>query len=339
MSTPADAQAAGLAPADREFLDLSRVQKMKEPRNPSAQLMTKEQAGAAALALAAATSPLSPTPTSVYNPAAAPAPQSSGLANPGAAPAEPAVIPFPVSPPAQAAPPILPGDTPRVQDRINKLFGRARTAEERAADAEARYADLLARVEARLGGPSGPPPAAPGYGPPQFSPSLDSFGSPQPPAAAEPPGAGPITRAELAQILAAQTRFLVAQNALAQAHSVSLAEAQRDFPDVFMDPELKAAADQLWRSDPRYQNDPNGPYTAAALVRGLARPRGVPQVPGGQPATVRKEALSAVGISVPEGPPQPDDRQARYDAAKARAQATGREEDAALARMIALGLA
>lgn len=331
MTTPMDALQSGLRPADREMLDFSRSPVIKQARDPSRNLMTKEQAAAGVSTSPAALPPI---------PAAA-VPQSSGQANPGLSSSPAGTIPpvtIPSTPPATAAPPLFPGDSPRVQDRINKLFGRAKSAEERAAEAESRLADLMNRVEARLGGPSGPP-AAPGY-PPMPYPNAQLPMEPGPLGQAESAGAGqPITRAELAHLLQMQTRMFMEHNALTNAHSVSRAEAERDFPDVFSNPALKAAADQIWASDPGLKRDPMGPYKAAILARGLYGPSAGASPSVASQATAQKEALSAVGATVPEGPAQPDDRQARYDAAMARARATGREEDAALARLIAMGVA
>jgi hypothetical protein len=137
-----------------------------------------------------------------------------------------------------------------------------------------------------------------------------------------------------------QTRLILEQNALTSAHSVSRLEAERDFPDVYGDPELRAAAETILARDPRFSQDRQGPYLAAALARGLAtRSISGSSPQGGMPAAARKEALAGVGASVPEGSGAPDDRQARYDQAMTRARATGKEEDAAFARLIQQGLA
>jgi len=232
------------------------------------------------------------------------------------------------TPPAASAPPpaapTSPQDTPRVQDRINKLWGEKRSAEERAEELERKLAEALAQNR------------------PQFSqvgnPALsnDPFGSGS---GSDSAPAGYISREEFQRELNRQTQDLLRHQALTQAHTVSRSEAQRDFPDVFASPDLEAAANRIWSEDKALREDPHGPYKAAALARGLgASFGGSAQRSGSVSASLRKEELTGVGASVPEGSGNADDRAARYQEAMARARRSGREEDAIRARLIAQGL-
>lgn len=312
-STPEQTMISGLKPTDHEFLDLSQAQILKQPKKISENLVTAEQMKA--LQAAAPSMPEAPTtPT--------PAPPAS-LTTPISPTAAPATNP---PSPEVPAPPTFPQDSPKVQDRINKLWGEKRSAEERAAEAERKYTELLA-AQARL-------PAFSQVGNPAPTDSF-SFGSG---ASSDSPPAGYISREEFQRELNRQTQELLRHQALTQAHTVSRSEAQRDFPDVFADPELEAAANRIWSDDKALREDPHGPYKAAALARGL-RPSlgGSAQRSGDVPASLRKEALSGTGVSVPEGSGASSDRVARYKEAMARAARSGSEDDAVRALLIARG--
>lgn len=323
MPGPQDAMDAGLAPADKEFLDLKQAQVLKEPKLPSEHALRREQIGMQ-------NQQTPPTPPPVRSPADHVTPRFSEneFQSPvaGNKPADTVVVP-------QEAPPITPKDSPRVQDRINKLFGKMKSAEERAQDAEMRLAEVMRQNEARFQPPQPPqnygfPPAHPtGFEPTPIS-SVPDAGLDQQPF---------VSRQELANIMAQQTRLLLAQNEAMHARTTSRTEAERDFPDVFTNPELRDAYEHIIRTDSALQNDPHGPQKAAAMVRGLNA--GVIPSDSGLPTTARKEAIASSGPSVPEGQAQPDDRAARYQAALARYQSTGRMEDAVYARRIQLGQA
>jgi len=330
MSTPQDAQDAGLQPADKEFLNLRDAIVLKEPKLPSEHALRREQ-------LVQSQTQTPPTPPPPRSPAEHVTPRftdkeaQSPVA--GNRPVDTVVVP-------QEAPPISPKDTPRVQDRINKLYGKMKSAEERAQDAETRLAEMMNRLEARYQNPQGPPS--------QQNPNFHHFGFPS----AQPQSFEPtpisshdagidqqpfVSRQELANLMAQQTQMLLAQNEAIQARTASQVEAEREYPDVYTNPELREATEQILRNDPYLRQDPKGPLKAAAMVRGMYA--GVFPSESGLPTTARKEAASSLGPSVPEGQSQPDDRAARYQAALNRAAQTQRPEDFALARRIQLGQA
>ena len=140
-------------------------------------------------------------------------------------------------------------------------------------------------------------------------------------------------------MFAAQTQYLMGQSALQQAHTVSRLEAERTYPDVFQHPELKAAAEEIWRRDPSLRSDPRGVEKAALMARGLAYGPHVPFSTGSQiPPQMRKEGLSAIGATVPEGQATPNDRASRYAQAFAYAVQTQDLKDFARARRIQTGV-
>jgi hypothetical protein len=236
--------------------------------------------------------------------------------------------------PVTTGPEIRPTDPPRYQERLNQLYGNMKSAEERAASLENRVQELLTRLDAR----DNQPPAVPftnqfgSYPPPpqQQQPNFE-------PSQAQPqPNAGPfISRNELNAILAAERQV----SAIRQSHVVSRLEAERVFPDVFQNPELKSIADRIWDQDRALQADPRGPEKAALLARGIYYTPGTPQ-PAAAPASaqVRKEAIGMVGPSVAQGNEQsPNDQAARFQAAMNIAIRTQRTEDFARARRIQQG--
>lgn len=323
---PITAQRAGLKPADREFLDISAAPRIKEPRNPSGKLLTEAQTKVMTPEQAAVmngdvnSTGLLPGPTPAgYLPALPPAP----------APVSQAPIPIPAAAPVQSS------DSARVQARINSLYGQMKSAEERAVEAESRYAALMARLEGRFSPePSGQPffQASPV---PSQPPSIPS---PYPePGSLQQHGEKPLTRAELLAVLNQHTQEVQKASLLASAQAASRVEAERDFPDVFADSQLRQHAELIRQRD--YPNDPAGPYKAACMARGLALPVGGTMPGGGaSSAILRKEALMGVGPSVPEGTGTPNDLNARYEAALAAYRATGHEEHLVHARLIQQGL-
>jgi hypothetical protein len=245
----------------------------------------------------------------------------------GPPPAAPAI---PSSAPAVEAP-VTPRDTPRVRDRIAQLWGQKRDAEERAAALEARLAALE-----RTPPPIYPSPPvdwpAPGANPPYPEPSAPTPFGQAPPL----PHAGYVSRAELAALLAQQRQETRLMNELGTAQIASRLEAERDFRDVFENPELRAAAADVWERDRSLQTDPRGPWKAAAIVRGLSATS--PAAPGSPAPDARKQALAGTGPTVPAGGTSASpDRAARYNAALRQARQSQRPEDFARARRIQLG--
>jgi hypothetical protein len=270
-------------------------------------------------------------PESDFSAEAAPAP-------PPVAPAQ-AVIPVPAVPTGPAPPPVTGAPVSdayprRVNDRINKLYGQKREAEEYNARLEAQLAEMNRRMEA-LTARSAPPASAPytnQYGSSQHS----GFGAPPDGA---PPAGDFVSRAEMQAILDRERSLVSQAFELTRAHDVARAEALTEFPDVFGNPELRAAADQILASDPFLRQDPKGPYKAALMARGFSVSESRESAAALAAADVRKAAISGVGPSVAEGNGPPADRAQRYRQAMAYAAQTQRPEDFTRARLIQLGQA
>jgi hypothetical protein len=330
MSLPIDPSETGINANKTQFLDLATAPVTRRV-SPADRTLTQAQAKAYqqgdVILTEAQASPLPPAP-----PAMAPVQTLNSQTGPNPQQA----LPIP------QGPEIRPNDPPRFQERINQLYGRAKTAEERASAAEGRMAELLSRLEARVNNPSAPQvPFTNQYSSfPNNSPQESAYPTFEPQQQSQPQPAGQyVSRAELQAMLMQQTQAIAQQTALQQAHTVSRLEAERNFPTVFQNPELRAAADDVWSRDPYLRNDPRGPEKAAAQVLGLAYGH-VPFSQGAQsiPTQVRKEMISAAGPTVAEGSAAPDDRVARYQAALAQAARTQDLADFARARRIAQGL-
>lgn len=213
--------------------------------------------------------------------------------------------------PNQEPPPVQPDDSPRVQDRINKLYRQRQEAREDVQRLESMLTEQSRRLDAILAASQRTPQREPNQG------SYSSFGSSQD---SHPPAGDSVSRAELQQMLAAERQAFAAQAALTSAHSAARAEAVRDFPDLVNNQQLQQTAERIFQSEPAFRQDPMGPYKAAALARGMlygSAPQGGPAQAG---ADVRKAAMS-VGPSIAEGSGQPTREQA-YHAALARATQT-----------------
>lgn len=334
MSTPADAMASGLKPQDREFLDLRTVTQIKNPGAQGRSLLTKEETGAIRAAQAAAP-PTNGAPASSL----AGLPQVPSLPTPGVVPPmieSPAQLPSPV----QGAP--QPMQAPNYLSRMQKLYGPQGQANAAAAASEARLTSLIQRLEARLSPESIPQQVSQPAQPASYGYS-GGYGSPEPaanPQAANGAGAF-VTRADLLNVLSQHTQLLAQRSALENAHIVSRREAELDFPDMFADPNLRDLSNQVLLQDKFLQQDPHGPYKAVAFARGLVY-GGNQSSSGaalGPSVTQRKEMAAGIGASVPEGAVQSPDQAARYHAARERAAASGRPEDAVQMRLIQLGLA
>lgn len=137
-------------------------------------------------------------------------------------------------------------------------------------------------------------------------------------------------------ILEGERRASAEASTLSHAHTLSRLEAEKDFPDVFGNPEVFAQAERIWATDPFLRKDPNGPIKAAALARAFSGPA-LSSAPS--PAEdVRKLAISSVGPSLAQGSGQPVVREDRYRQALAYARYTQQPADFVRARNIQLGL-
>lgn len=235
----------------------------------------------------------------------------------------------------QGPPPVLPTDTSRVQDRINQLYGRSKTAEERAADLESKLLDLQRRLDEGYRAPAPAPaqyaPQPPGYQPYGFE-AAPSY-APQ-----TLPVGDHVTKAELFQFMKAMQQDTAAQTALANAHTVARLEAEREFPDVYQNPELRAVASEIYTRDQGLQRDPLGVKKAALMARGLSVSDIRVQAATAASQSVRKEALTGLGSTVPAGSGQAPDQSQRLNQALAYARTTGRMEHFVQADLIRRGL-
>lgn len=333
MSTPAEAVALGLPPADKEFLDLSTAQIIRRRVSPADRSMTRE--AASAFQRGDITGP-SPAPEPDFSAAAPPTPvvpAQAAIPVPAAAPAVPAA---PVAPTAVPGAPVSDTYPKRANDRINKLYGQRMEALEYAQQLEAKFAETNRRLDALLSrqAPGAPAPTAPYTN--QYGSSHSGFGAP---ADGTPPAGDYVSRAEMQAILDRERSLVSQAFELTRSHDAARAEAFTDFPDVFGDPELRSAADRILASDPYLRQDPKGPYKAAALARGLSVSESREAAAALAAADVRKAAISGVGPSVAEGNGPPADRVQRYRQAMAYAAQTQRPEDFTRARLIQLGQA
>lgn len=314
---------AGLTPADSQVLDLSKAQYLRR-RTPVVEqpysTSREEAARAAGLQMGA------------------PAPEITSIDAPGMAPEIPeaAAITVPQPPPApvsQGQPPTESTYPPRANARINKLYGERQEAREYAAALEAKLEEQRRRIDALQSG------GQMAQIPQQQFPYTNQYGSSgpgTPPDGALPAGA--ISRAELQAILAQERQVIADIFKTSTSHNAARAEAERDFPEIFNDPGMRAEYNRVWASDPHLQRDPMGPYKAAALVRGLTASETRAAAAQAAVADVRKSALAGVGVSVPEGSGQPTNQETRYRQALAIASRTQDPLDFARANRIRLGL-
>ena len=259
------------------------------------------------------------------------------LPAPAAVEAPPAAAPLPTPPAAAVVVPVAPAaptsDTypARVNDRINKLWGQKQAAVEQVPALQDQLADQARGLDALTARETARPQA----------PYTNQYGSSGlDPSQGNPPPADLVSqlRAEMQVALQEQGRGIAEFLALQTQHTAARAEAERDFPDVFGRPEVRAAYDQIWSSDPYLQRDPNGPVKAAALARGFMNPdpRSTPAQPS---ADVQKQVLAGIGASVPQGSVPANAQEQRYREAMAIAASTQRPADFVRARMIMAGLA
>jgi len=310
MPLPSDS-AMGIDTTRSEFVDLNSLPVIRNRISPADRSMTKEQAASYQKGEIGAPEAPPPQDAPLYpqQPApAAPAP------SPAAGPAPAGTLPVP------GAPPVYPQDTSNVRKRIGKLFGQVKTLEEQLRETQAALGEARAHYQ-----PTGPPPPPP---------------APQNPYSFQEPQAPPqnLSRGEFMELLHQQTRFLLEQQQIAVGQQGSRQEAERDFPDVYADPELRETTEHIFRSDPALRGDPHGPYKAALMARGAAADPFSRPAPGPGQVDFRKVQAAGVGPSIPEGSAQPvPTRETRYAEAMERFRRTGRMEDAALARRIQMG--
>ena len=324
MSTPSDAEMAGLPPADKEFLDLSQAQVLRRRISPADRAMSKEQAAAYQGGAVSA-----PAETRSFPEPAAPSVPAVPVA-----PAQ-AAIPVPAAPPAPAAGAPVSDTYPRqVNARINKLYGQKMEAQEYAAQLAAQLSETNRRLDSLVNREAGRP-AAPSQ-PYTNQYSSSGFGAPSD---GPPPAGDFVSRAEMQAALDRERSLAGQAFDLLRSHDAARAEAFTDFPDVFGNPELRAAADQILASDSFLQRDPKGPYKAALMARGFSVSESREVAAAAAVADVRKAALSGAGVSVAEGNGPPADRAQRYQDAMAYARSTQRPEDFVRARLIQLGQA
>lgn len=296
--------------------DLNTLPTLKPARDVSKDLHR------AARTYAEAEKQLSPAP----EPEPAPAPPAASLPP---APAQPTQVPSQPSGPALVSqrteePPVQPGDTERVQKRINRLFGQMKSAQE-ANDAYAtrvsQLEDQIAQLQAQRQQPS-------------YNPDYQNYQpGPAEQAQSQPDGQF-VSRAELNRMFGQMTQAFQQANQLAAAQRASRVEAESEFAQEFADPGFRQHTEAALAR--MFAQDPDGPYKAAVFTRGLLADART-QAPAQTAAdAARKQSMSSFP-SVPEGNGQSDDQIALYQQALAHAQRTGNHADYAVALQILQG--
>lgn len=303
----ADPSSAGLNLGGHQVISNLADAPVLRQRTPNVdkQLLTAEQAARytaeSNLQASAGAAPTAPAAPSAYVP-----------------PSAPIGAPPPAPPPAAPVLPAAP-DAGRVSERIARLFGEKAQANERADQLAAQLADTNRKLDALMlsqGRQSSTP-----------NQNIYEVGSP---AGTSRPDA--ISRAELQTILEEHSIKLAHSFRTVQEQQASNSAAERDFPEIYQDAAARAVADKVWRSMPALQADPNGPYLAAAMTRGLLSDPN--SATASAVSAARKSTLSGVGVSVADGNGVANDRVARYEAAMARARSTQRLEDFVAADLI-----
>src|SRR5262245_2024138 len=319
-----------LEPADKQELDLSNAPILRRRVSPVDRSLTRDQAAAFQAGALNVPIPGSEVPDLMIPPNDAYSDLPPGTPLSTAPHAAPQVQPLPQMP--LPAPPLNPNDTEPVKKRINKLYGQWKGAEERATSFEERALQAEAQLAHLRANPSPPPPA----------PAPQPRWQPNPGAAYGEEGSSPpadyVSLAELQNLIFGQTRFFMEQQRIQRAQEAARAEAEADFPDVFANPDLREQYNLVLQRDQYLQQDPQGPYKAAALARGLNHSPAIPSG-GFVPPTARKVQAQGLGATIPSGPQVPlNDRQQLYAAALNRARQTGDLADFARARRIQMGL-
>lgn len=335
----------------KEFLDLDTATVLKEPRDLTRHILDQSAKQAylggqlavpsgdpqrSHLARIEGTNPeslgqalnISPVPDAIPVPAAAPLGQVPGVAIPSAVPA---ALPAPVvgapaivtNQPAPAASPAQPGDSARVQTRINRLFGQMKTAQEE----RNVYADRIADLESQL---------VQARTPQREYSSLESA-----PASAGSPSAGDyVSRNELNQMFGELTQAIGSRDKLSTSQNASRAGVERDFAQDLLDATFRQTYETVFAQDEFLGADPNGPEKAAVMARGLLAAEASLQ-PSPTADVARRQAMSpGVGASISEGGAAPvPDQVTRYNQAIDLASRTGRNEDFVQALLIQRGQA
>jgi len=245
-------------------------------------------------------------------PAPAPEPQPQQYTQPPAA--QPTAVPTGVDvSQAPGGPPVQPGDSPRVQTRINKLYAQKKSAEELVALQQQQIEQLRAQMTQIATAQPREVAADPGY----YNPG---------PVGNQEPATPFVSRNELYQVLSQLEQERQRRDDLRHAQSLNRAEAEKDFPEVFQIPELHDAYNTILAQDALLQGDPQGPYKAALMARGSQDTFSQTST-GGLSLEARKRALSGVGASVPEGSASPNDTYQQYRAAVERARVTRNPSD------------
>jgi len=337
---------SGLAPAGREFLDLTTAKPTRtrispvdrpaiataNPRNPMAMSAAQAQVAAYEAGHPVPPAALGSNGAPAAPPMDMPADIAAALAGP------PSASPLGAPPnPSTTTPPLLattmappPDPYTAVSHRLEALYGSGG-----APSREDQILGLLQRLDQRLQAPQpSPAPYSNQYG--QFpNPNQNPFGSGGEPA--QPQAAQAVTRGELMDLFSQHSRASAHASALGQSHIISRLETEREFAQEFSDPNFRRAYDTVWGKDAALQADPNGPFKAAMFVQGL-----MSRIPGSAnglaPAQVRREQIAAGGVSVPEGSAPASDAKSRYEAAMRWAAYTQRDEDFVRARLIQSGL-
>lgn len=287
-----------------QMLDLSVAPVLKKPRDTTSGLM-RSRAEAEAIVAS------SPPPAVSSSPAVPDGTYQFPRAEP------PAIV---TTKPVEAAP-VQPTDSERVQSRINRLYGQMKTAQEQSdllVEQNRQLRDELLRL--RNAPQPGPTAQQPTY-------TFENFGAPQQPPA---PDAGYLSRAEAQRLVAETMQAFQQQLNFNNAQIASRAEAEREFATDFQRPGFREAYDTVLARDAALQRDPNGAFKAALLARGMLADT-ISSGAAPPAADVRKQALSGVGPSIPEGNSQPNSAYAEYRRLFDRARQTGSQTDYAAA--------
>lgn len=237
---------------------------------------------------------------------------------------EQAAIPVPQPVPGQlggavTSPPPVNNDWPNsVKARIGKIWAQKSESDRRAEAYERQLQDALARLEQATRAQSGSAGAAP---------YTNQFGSSPSQSPASPDA---ISRTELQRILQEDRAQLLQAFSVQSAQTRSTEDARRDFPEVFADPRLSEAASTIYQSDPALQQDPNGPWKAAAFAVAVGRQNSS----GPSTAVLDAQKQQAAGIGISPLPTSGAPSGGEYHAALDLARRTGDPD--AWARVLAM---
>lgn len=315
----------------KEQIDLSTAKVIKEARHPTDQIMTKEMADAYTKGQLPELVPQSPPPASVAAQAPPTKPTTPGVA--------PAAVPQQVPLAQQGEPPVKPTDSDRVKTRINRLYGQMRQAEESADVYAQENQQLRAQLASAPQAPTSQP-AQYGYVPPPDAPAYPVNSNLGQPAYGTPDAGDFVSRQDLNRMFGQMTQALQAQHQLADSQRASRSEAELEFPELFTDPAYRQTVDTIMAQDAGLRQDPSGPYKASLLARGMRDMGPGPETAiGDASADARKQALTGVGPSIPEGTQSSNDQAARYQEALSIAKRSGQDADFVRMMMIRHGKA